>query len=86
MVVVDDVHQNLLVALNAGPHEVLLEFSLLGLVLEGAYIQFLENRKLKLVHRLRKLSGLLREGVNLKLLPPSLAKLPAIPGRSLRSS
>jgi len=86
MVVVNNVHQNLLVALNTGSHEVLLKFNLLGLVLERGYIQFLESRKLELVHRLRKLSWLLRESITFELLPPSLAELPTISRRGLGSS
>jgi len=84
MVVVNDVHQNLLVALNTGSDKVLLKFHLLLLVLERGYIQFLESRKVQLAHRLRK-SWLLRESIAFELLPPSLANLP-ISGRSLGCS
>jgi len=83
MVVVNDFHQNLLVALNAGSDEVLLKFHL---VVERRDILRLESREL--VHRLRsciiELSRLLRESVTVELcvLSIGLAELPAIPGRS----
>ena len=84
MVVINNFHQNLLVALNAGSDEVLLKFHL---VVERRYILRLESREL--VHRLRlcviELSWLLGESVTVELRVLSklgLAELPAIPGRS----
>jgi hypothetical protein len=53
MVVINNVHQNLLVALNAGSDKVLLKFHLLFRVLERGYILRLEGGELELVHRLR---------------------------------
>lgn len=81
MVVINNVHQHLLIALNTGPDKVLLKCHL---VLECGYILFTERRKVELAHRLRK-SWLLRESVAFELLPPSLAHLP-ISRRSLRCS
>lgn len=84
MVVINNFHQNLLIALNAGSDEVLLKFHL---VVERRYILRLESREL--VHRLRlciiELSWLLGESVTVELRVLSklgLAELPAIPGRS----
>ena len=88
MVVINNLHQNLFVALNAGSDEVLLKFRL---VLERGYILRLESGEL--VHRLRlciiELSWLLGESVSveLQILSKSgLAELPAVPGRSLGRS
>ena len=84
MIVVNNVHQHLLVALNTGSEKVLLKFRLVS---EHCDILFLEGGEAELVHRLRKLSlWLLRESVAFKLLASSLAQLTSISRGCLWSS